>query len=137
MPATANTSSTVVGNSGIYTLSFSKLLAGITAADILTDYTINHPFKVVDVRAIVTTAATTASKAATITAEIGTTAVTGVSLGLTSANMTPLGKVVSSASTALNTGNAGDKISLVAGSVTSFVEGQIEVVVTIQNLATS
>lgn len=137
MTATANTSTSVTSAAGIYTLTFSKLLAGITAADILTDYTINHPFKVVDVRAIVTTAATTGSKAATITAEIGSTAITGISLALTSANMTPLGKVVSSSATANNVGNAGDKISLVAGSVTSFVEGQIEVVVTLQNLATS
>lgn len=134
---TANITSTATQVQGIYTISFSKLLAGVTAADILTDYTINHPFKVLDVRAIVTTAATTAAKAATITAKIGTASVTGISLGLTSANMTPLGAVVSSTATANNIGNAGDKISLTAGSVTSFVEGQAEIVVTIQNLATS
>lgn len=136
MTATANQTSTTTQAQGIYTISFSKLLAGITAADILTDYVINHPFKVLDIRAIVTTAATTASKAATLTAKVDGTAVPGAVLALTSANMTPLGKVVSASATGSNVGSAGSKISITGSSVTSFVEGQAEIVVTVQNLAT-
>jgi hypothetical protein len=71
-----------------------------------------------------TVAATTAAKAATLGLKIGSTAVTGGAVALTSANQTPLGNVVAgSAVTALNTFTSTDTISVVGSGITAFVEG--------------
>lgn len=133
---------------GIYQLIVGTVpLSGITAADILTTYVMPHKFKVLDIRAIVNTAVTTASKAATLTAKItpagGTaTNVTGAALAMTSANMTPVGKVNSATATDIlaggtNQGNAGDSISITASGVTAFVEGLATIVLTVQDMDVS
>ena len=140
MANTPYISTTSVGGSGIYQLSFNFALAGIAAADLITQYVINHPFRILDIRAVVTTPATTAAKAATLTAEIAGTAVPGAVLALTSANMTPQGAVVTATSTTqLNggaqDGAAGSNISITGSAVTAFLEGAITLVVTVQDRA--
>lgn len=70
--------------------------------------------------------ATTADKGATFTPAVGGAAVTGGALALTSANTATLGaKVDGSAITAGNAFTAADEITIVASSVTAFVEGQV------------
>jgi hypothetical protein len=124
--------------SGKMTVPFGTFpLSGISAADVITNFTPGYPFKLLKAEALVVVAATTAAKAATVTWKIGSTATTGGALSLTSANMTPKGVVVSSAITALNTGTATDTISLVGSAVTSFVEGSVAFVLEIENTATS
>ena len=134
------TANTNFGSSGIYQLAFQFNLADIAAADLVTTYTINHPFRVLDVRAVTTKVATTASKLATITAKIGTTAVPGASIGLTSANQGTQGAVLIGTATAQLSGGAqdgasGGTISLTGSAVTAFVEGAATVIVTIQDRA--
>lgn len=74
---------------------------------------------------IVTTPVTTAAKLATISPFINAVAVTGGAIALTSANATPLGKVIAgSAITALNVLKGSDTLSFKATAVTAFVEGQ-------------
>lgn len=76
------------------------------------------------------TAVTTASKAATINAEIGTTDLTGGVVSLTSAACTPRGKFI--AGTAVTGGNVfteTDTISIEISGVTSFAEGDGLIVV--------
>lgn len=68
---------------------------------------------------------TTGAKAATLTAQIGATPVTGGAIALTSANCTPQGaEVAGSAVTALNTFTAAQAVGAVVSGVTAFVEGQ-------------
>lgn len=95
----------------------------ITAADVLTTWTPGFAGIVKTLDANVIVAATTASKAATINAEIGTDDVTG-GLALTSANMTPIGAIVSQALSGGVYFGPSDTISLEASSVTDFVEGE-------------
>lgn len=140
MANTPATSSSSTGNGGLQFLNFNYNLADISAADILTDFIIPSGFKLVDIRAAVTKAATTAAKAATLTAKIDSVAVPGAVLALTSANCTPLGKVNSATATDVLSGganiayNAGSKISVTASSVTAFVEGAISLTLTLQSL---
>ena len=83
-------------------------------------------------------AATTGSKASTLHPEIGSTPVTGGSLALTSANMTPLGHGVdASAITAANTFTASDAISIVAASTTTFIEGEVTLVLVVEPVVTA
>jgi hypothetical protein len=79
------------------------------------------------VEAIVWDPVTTGSKAVTLTPAINGTNTTGVTLALTSANCTPLGARVAQTGTftANATFQATDEITLVASSVTAFVEGQV------------
>jgi len=100
-------------------------LANITGAgDVLTTLTPGFAGKIVSLDFAVTTAVTTASKAATLNAEIGTTNLTGGTVALTSANCTPLGAVVAGAAiTAANSFTSTDTISIEASSVTAFAEG--------------
>lgn len=138
MSSTPYQTTDTLGTPGVYTKDFSFLLASISAADMVTAYTPGHPFRILGINATVTAPATTAAKAATVTAYIGSTAVTGASLALTSANMTPLGKVNSAAATVSNstlTGSSTDTISLTASSVTAFAEGSATFSVVIQNLS--
>lgn len=120
---------------GLYVLPIHVTLAQITGAgDVLTDYTVGHAFKILTVDAVVDKVVTTGSKAASLNVEIGSTNVTGGVVALTSANCTPLGaKVAGSAVTAANTGTATDTISIEAASVTAFVEGEIILLIGIQN----
>ncbi len=101
-------------------------LAAITGnGDVVTEYTPGFAGRVKKMDFVVTTPATTASKAAALNAEIGTTNVTGGVVSLTTANCTPLGaKVLGTAVTAANAFTATDTISIEAASVTAFAEGQ-------------
>jgi hypothetical protein len=124
---------------GIYTLTFNTPLASLAAADFITSYTINHAFKVLDIRSNPTVAATTAAKAATLTVKVDGVAVPGAALAMTSANQTPIGKVTTATATdlapnGLNTGAAGSAISITGSAVTAFVEGSSTISVTLQNL---
>lgn len=109
-------------------------LANITGAgDVLTTWTPGFAGKITKVAFAVTTAVTTAAKAATLNLEIGTTNVTGGEVALTSANCTPLGAVVAGAAvTAANTFTASDTISIEAASVTAFSEGAGVLLITYQ-----
>lgn len=81
------------------------------------------------VRAIVTTAVTTAAKASTLNLDIGGTNVTNGTVALTSAAATPAGKVIDNASapSANNALAIGDTLTLEASSTTAFVEGAVTV----------
>lgn len=108
-------------------------LAGITGAgDVLTTFTPGFSGRIISLAFGVTTAVTTAAKAATLNMEIGTTDLTGGAVALTSANCTPLGAVVAgSAVTAANSFTATDTISVEAASVTAFAEGAGVLLVTV------
>lgn len=100
-------------------------LASITGAgDVLTTFTPGFAGRIRKIDFAVTVPVTTAAKAASLNAEIGTTNLTGGVVALTSANCTPLGAVVAgSAITAANVFGATDTISIEAASVTAFAEG--------------
>lgn len=93
MTSTPYTTTAKTSQAGVYTLSFHTALTSLADAAFLTDYIIPHAFKVIDIKSIPTTAATTAAKACTLTVKIDGTAVPGAALAMTSANQTPKGKV--------------------------------------------
>lgn len=96
------------------------------AADVVTTYTPGFAGRIVKLSAIVTTAVTTGSKAATLNLEINTTNLTGGSLVLSGTYA--LGAVVdATAITAANTFTASDSISLEAASITAFAEGAVAI----------
>jgi len=117
----------------IVTVSLPIDLANITGAgDVVTDYTPGFAGRIIKNDFVVNDAVTTASKAATLNAEIGSTNVTGGTLALTSANATPLGVVVGGAAvTAANAFEASDTISIEAASVTAFSEGSGYILLTL------
>lgn len=99
-------------------------LASVTAADIVSALAPGYSGRITKVQFLVTEAVTTGSKAATLTPKIGSTALTGGVLSLTSANCTPVGAVVAAtAVTALNTFVSSDTLTVTASSVTAFAEG--------------
>lgn len=130
---------TVSANAGGKSIvAFNVGLSGITAADIVTTYTPGFAFKILKLDFVTIVAATTAAKAASVTAKIGSTATTGGVVALTSANCTPKGNVVAgSAITAANVGTSTDTISLTASSVTAFVEGSGEFLLVLQDTETA
>lgn len=107
-------------------LSFPITLAQITGAgDVVTNIKPGIKGVIEEVWFVVTSAVTTAAKAATLNLEIGTTNVTGGTVALTSANCTPLGAVIkNAASPSANNVLAEDsQLSIEAASVTAFAEG--------------
>jgi hypothetical protein len=107
----------------------------VTAGDIITTITPGFAGRIVKVFAVVTVPVTTASDAASLNWEIGTTNLTGGVIALTSANATPKGAVVAgSAITAANFFTATDTLSLEGSSVTDFAEGEVEVYTVVQSL---
>jgi len=101
------------------------ILSKVANGDILTAYTPGFHGRIKALDFAVSDPATTAAKAATLNAEIGTTNLTGGTVALTSANCTPLGAIVAGA--AITAGAAFDRddtISIEASGVTAFVEGQ-------------
>lgn len=77
---------------------------------------------------------TTAAKAATLTAEVNGTNVTGGAVALTSANCTPAGaQVAGSAITAANTFTSGQTIGVNVSGVTTFAEGNGVIELTVLN----
>ena len=115
-------------------ISFPVDLASITGAgDVVTTYTPGFAGKIVKLDAVVNVPVTTAAKAASINAEIGTTNLTGGVVALTSANCTPMGAVIAgSAVTAANSFTATDTISLEAASVTAFAEGSVTIMMVVE-----
>lgn len=112
------------------TFVYRTTLASIADGDLITEWTPGFDGTLVSMHAIVKVAATTAAKASTLNLEIGTTNVTGGALALTSANMTPKGKVVDAAAiTAANVFTSTDAISLEASSTTTFIEGEVDIVI--------
>jgi hypothetical protein len=100
-------------------------LSTLTAADVITEMYpgINADLEYAEF--VTTIAVTTASKLATLNFEIGTTDVTGMTLGLTSATVTPKGTVLPfGLPTAGYTLSRSSKLSLEASAVTAFVEGE-------------
>lgn len=116
-------------------VSFPIALAGITAAgDVVTNYTMGFKGRIISLTFAVQTVVTTAAKAASLNAEIGTTDLTGGVVALTSANCTPAGALVAgSAVTANNAFTATGTVSIEAASVTAFAEGSGVLLVTIVN----
>jgi hypothetical protein len=106
-------------------------LASITGSiDVVTDYPPGFDGTIESVAFLVSAPVTTAAKLASLNLEIGTVNVTGGVIALTSANATPLGKLIQgSAITALNAFSASDVISIEASGVTAFVEGSGTVLV--------
>lgn len=121
-------------NDGPTVIGFPIDLAQITGnIDVVTDYPLQGNGKIIQVAFVVTVPVTTAAKLATLNLEIGTTNLTGGVVALTSANATPLGKVISgTAVTANNVFKDGDLISVEASGVTAFVEGRGILLVTVE-----
>ena len=93
--------------------------------DIVTDYIPGFAGTIQKASFIVTEAVTTGAKLSTLNLEIESTNVTGGVLALTSANCTPLGKVIDA--TAISADNVfadTEKISVEATSTTTFIEGK-------------
>lgn len=136
---TGTAGTTLAAGTGVFTVLLPINLASVTTnGDVLTTYTPGYKFKVLSVDFAVTVPVTTADKLATLNVEIGTTDVTGGAVALTSANETPLGKVVAgSAVTAANTGTAASTISVEASSVTAFSEGAGVLILKLQNMDTA
>jgi hypothetical protein len=107
-------------------LSIPIILSKITGAvDVVTNYVPGFAGTINKVSFVVTDPATTASKAVTLNLKINTTDLTGGVVSLTSANCTPLGKVIDGTTvTGNNVFGATDSISVKASSVTAFAEGQ-------------
>jgi len=100
-------------------------LATITAADIITEMRPGIEGYLEYAEFVTTIAVTTASKLATLNFEIDTTDVTGMTLDMTSATLTPKGKVLPfGLPTANNRLYRESKLSIEASTVTAFVEGE-------------
>lgn len=96
----------------------------IADGDLVTDFVPGFAGAIEKVWWVQENPVTTASKASTLTVEIGATGTTGGAIALTSAACTPLGKYIAgSAITALNTFGRTSTISVVAASTTTFIEG--------------
>jgi hypothetical protein len=126
-----------VPEGGKHTFSFRVNLAGVSAADLITNFIPGFKFAIEKVMFVVQAAVTTAAKAATLTPKINTVAISGGVLALTSANCTPKGTTVyGTAVTGANKDNEGDETAAIAvtGSlVTAFVEGDGELVIVLRN----
>jgi len=113
-------------------INFHVNLANLANAGVVGGFTPGFAGRIKKISASVTLAASTGSKAASLQARIGSTATTGGVLALTSANMTPSGAVVEgSAISALNTFSATDTVSLLISGVTTFIEGEAELLITL------
>jgi hypothetical protein len=117
-------------------LTFGMDLASIPAGNYVSHV---MPFacrvKKVDVRVI--KPATTAAKAATLTAKKGAAALTGGVVGLTSANCTPAGAEVAGSAITLDANSefaAGDTLNITGSAITAFVEGTAELLVHVEQV---
>lgn len=108
------------------------ILANVADGDLLTDLAMTSHGRIKKVEFATTIAVTTGSKLSSLAVEIGATATTGGVVSLTSANATPIGKVVAgSAITALAGFKKGDTLTFTAASTTTFIEGEGVMLVTI------
>lgn len=114
-----------VDGDNVTILAFPINLASITGTqDVVTGFRPGFAGTIEDVSFAVNIPVTTAAKLASLNVEIGTTNLTGGVVALTSANATPMGKVIQgSAITAANVITADDLISVEASGVTAFSEG--------------
>jgi len=114
-----------VDGNDIVTLPFAVNLASITTAqDIVTGFRPGIDGVIEDISFVVNVPVTTASKLATISLKINSTAVTGGAIAATSAAATPMGKVLQGTDiTALSAIGRDDTLSIVATAVTAFLEG--------------
>lgn len=104
--------------------SFQIDMASIADGDVITGFTPGFAGRIKAMYWVQNVAVTTASKASTLNAEIGTTNLTGGTIALTSAACTPQGKIIAAA--AITAGAAFDRddtISIEAASTTTFIEG--------------
>lgn len=108
-------------------------LASITAADVVTEIRPGIRGYIEHAEVVVTTAVTTAGDAATLNLEIDAANVTGGTIAMTSANMTPIGATVAAAAiTGANRLTETSKLSVEASAVTAFAEGEAYLVVYIR-----
>lgn len=125
-----DTASDVVAQS---TISLYTKLADLANADVIAAK-VPFNFKLVSIGLRVRHAATTAAKAATLTAQISAIACTGGVITLTSANATPSNTLVAGTNiTALNVGTAGQTVEAAVSAVTAFAEGDGYVEFVVQN----
>lgn len=104
---------------------FQGLLATIADGDMLTDWTPGFVGEIVGLFANTNVAASTASKAADLNVDVGATPTTGGVLGLTTAGLDTIGKVVTS--TAITAGGiftAANTLSVIADNTVAFGEGE-------------
>ncbi len=142
---TDNTTGTAVttfaAGVGIQTLSFPiQLVAyGTSAYEVVTDYVPGYRFKILGISYFTTTPGTGTSASQTITAEIGTTAVTSLSLPITLGTTDVLGKLITGTpASAANTGTASGNFSLLMTTGgTAFTAGQGTILLQIQNMDTA
>lgn len=111
---------------------FPMTLALLANGNIVTGFVPGFAGRILSLQTVNTAIVTTAAKAASLNAEIDTVDVTGGVVALTSANQTPLGaRVAGSAVTAANKFSATSAIDIEASSVTTFVEGEAVLYVTV------
>lgn len=115
-------------------LNFHLDLASITtAADVITEIRPGIEGYITYMEFVADKPVTTASKLLTLNAEIDTTNVTGGTVALTSAALTPKGAVVAaSRMTAANRLERESKLSIEASAVTAFAEGTGNLIIKIQ-----
>ncbi len=107
-------------------VAFPVILSTATTGQVIARFTPGKAGKIRTLDASVIQAATTASKAATLSVLISGVAVSGGNCGLTSANCTPLGAAVyGSAAVGSNAFTATQEITITANTVTTFAEGQV------------
>lgn len=108
-------------------------LALLTNTDVI-EQAIPFAFTLLSIGVRIKRPATTAAKAATLTAQVNGVSVTGGVVSLTSANATPTGALVAgTAITAGNTGTAGQTAGAVVSAVTAFLEGDGYLEMALQN----
>jgi hypothetical protein len=135
--AGAAANNTLEGGAGRMVVPLRVNLVELTTGDLLTAYTPGFAGKVVSVAYAVATAATTTGKAATVTPKIGSTALSGGVLALTTTNASGKGTVVAStAISGANTFTNSDTLSITASAVTAFAEGAGWLLLGLQNLET-
>jgi hypothetical protein len=115
------------------TVSLYTTLALLTNTDVIAQK-VPFAFKLISIGVRIRRPATTAAKAATLTAQIAGVACTGGVVSLTSANATPTNTLVAgTAITALNVGTAGQTVEAAVSAVTAFAEGDGYVEFVVQN----
>ena len=136
---TGTAGTTLNAGAGVQVVSIPIELATITTnGNVLTAYTPGFKFKLLAVSFAVKAPVTTSGKLTTLSLKIGSTAVTGGAVALTSANATPLGAIIAGSSiTAANTGSSSATLSVVSSSTTAFTEGNGTLLLTVQNMDTA
>jgi hypothetical protein len=126
---------TLSPNVGVFTLAVPVNLSAITQSGAIFTYTPGFNFKLISAAFSVNTPATTAAKAANISAVIGATTVSGSTMALTTVNTGSLSALVAGAAiTGQNTGTSASALTLTASSVTAFSQGSGMVLLTVQNM---